>query len=331
MKKWFIFYFTSFFLCIFTLYAIDRLWDPFAIHTPIKKQRVENLTAEYAFLIQRKLQSSIKYYLVGTSRMSRFDMLQAEKGLNQRIASLGVSGSDISQWNLLLERIHANNANAIIGLDLFSLNRQYALSNNKSQINLQKALSNKSHLNINFYFLNSLYLQVIAKTIIKNIFSPRDQYFNSLDKEVYNDIIKTAPYKHFELWDMEIDKLIRKIRNTDIIIIFPEYYSYYCFYANMKIKETTLLDLYLNTIIKIILNSNAEIWIFLDINKITTNRFNFDANAWHFKPKVAKLILETIFDSKTKSNYGFLINKDNYKDQMARIRANISKTCNHYN
>lgn len=319
MKNWFFTFILTLLILFLSFFIIDSLLDPFGIHS-VEKQRVEDLTAEHAFLFPSKLANQSQLYILGTSRTLRFDIAEIQKLSGKKTTFLGLSGSDISQWNLLLNEIHKRGGSAIIGLDLFSLNAKYGKENNKSQILLQDAIKNKSLFFEKAYFLNPLYIQTLAKSSIKNLFSTRIQHFENLNSETYSTPIITKTYKNFTLWNNEVNKLIKQLKDTDYIVIFPEFFQYYCFY-----QQELLLDSYLKAISKIVLESEAKVWSFMDINELTTNRLNYDDNAWHFKPNIASTIAQAIFLQNNK--YGILLTKENLKRKIEKIKIHISNAC----
>lgn len=319
MKNWFFSFILTLLILFLSFFIIDQLLDPFGIHS-VEKQRVEDLTAEHAFLFPSKLANQSQLYILGTSRTLRFDIAEIQKLSGKKTTFLGLSGSDISQWNLLLNKIHQRGGSAIIGLDLFSLNAKYGKENNKSQTLLQDVVKNKSPFFEKIYFLNPLYIQTLIKSSIKNLFSTRIQHFKNLNSETYSTPIITKTYENFTLWDDEINKLVKQLKSTDYIVIFPEFFQYYCFY-----QRELLLNSYLETISKIVLESKAEVWSFMDINELTTNRFNYDDNAWHFKPNIASTIAQTIFLQN--NNYGTLLTKQNLRKEIEKIRMHILNAC----
>lgn len=321
MKRWFFSFILTLLALFLFLFIIDRLLDPFGIHS-IKEQRVEDLTAEHAFLFPPKLTNQSQLYILGTSRTLRFDIAEIQELSKKKTTFLGLSGSDISQWNLLLHEVHKQGARAIIGLDLFSLNANYGKENKKSQLLLQEVITNKNFFTERLYFLNPLYIQTFLKTSIKILFSPRNLHFINLNHDNTIAPITTKTYKDFLLWDNEINTFIKQLKNTDYVIIFPEYYKYYCFYQNDK---NSLLDIYTRVISKIVTESEAKVWNFMDTNEMTMDRSYYDSNAWHFKPNVANMIIQAIFSKNP--NYGILLTRQNLKTEIAKIKTNISKAC----
>lgn len=323
--KWFGCFVFGIFSVIALLFLSSELLDPYGLKNTNGK-RVENLNSEETFLYPLKIQPN-SYYLVGTSRTLAFDIAQIEEKIGKKTYFLGISGSNINQWLFLIEKIKAKQSNIILGLDLFSLNQTQIKTNTKPQILLHNAFDNSNYFQNTFYFLNSNFIQTSFSTIFRNLFLPRDHLFTTqnLKTTQENFEIKKGPYKDFVLASNKFEKLLGFLSSQDIVIVFPEYWKYYKFYAQQKNQNNTpLIDEYMDIIKKISQETKAQIWVFGGINTITLNDENFDYDYWHFKPKVAEMIVNRIFgDNKQIYDFGFQLDRNQIDKQLSEWKMQI--------
>lgn len=307
-------YFISFSIGVITVIAIlfftSLLLDPYGLKNTDNK-RMENLNSEESFLYPLKIHPNA-YYLLGTSRTLAFNMEQIEKNLNKKAYFLGISGSNIDQWLFLIKKIKEKKSNIILGIDLFSLNQTQIQKTTKTKDLLEQTFNNFNSFEKYFYFLNANFIQTSFAAILRDFFLPKTHLF---DTQNSNNIqakfkIQTTPYQNFQLAKYHFAELIKYLNSKDIIIVFPEYWKYYLYYSQQQsLNHLSLLDEYIQIIKTLAIQTKAQIWIFGGINSITIQDKNFDYDYWHFKPKVAELIVNRIFNqSPTLADFGFKIN-----------------------
>lgn len=323
--KWLTAFVSGQLLVIVLLFLLSDFLDPYGLKETQNK-RVENLNSEEAFLYPLKIQPN-SYYLVGTSRTLAFDIKTIEKNLKRKTYFLGISGSNINQWLFLVQKIKERKSNIILGLDLFSLNQTQIKENTKSQILLDQTFKDFNFFTKYFYFLNSNFIQTSFSTIFKNFFVPKNHLFNTqnLNNSQNNFKIKENPYKNFRLAQNQFHKLLSYLSPQDIVIVFPEYWKYYTFYLRHSSFDCqNLLEEYIQTIKILAMQTQAQIWIFGGINSITLEDKNFDYDYWHFKPKIAELIVKRIFKQQIDiQDFGFEINRKNLDEQLQEWKDKI--------
>lgn len=310
---------------ITTLFLASIFLDPYGLYNTHNK-RTENLNSEESFLYPLKIQPN-SYYLVGTSRTLAFDIQTLENNLKKKTYFLGISGSNISHWLLLIQKIKEKQSNVILGLDLFSLNATQIQDNSKTSILLNQAFRNFNFFTKNLYFLNSSFIQACCSSVLKNFFIPSNQFFITQNlNNVQNTFqIKEEYYKNFRVAKQELDRLSLHLSAQDIVIIFPEYWKYYLYYSRQQsLDHISLLDEYIQVIKTFANQTKAQIWIFGGINSITLQDKNFDYDYWHFKPKIADLIIKKIFkQEKYLQDFGFQIDRNNIERQMQEWKNKI--------
>lgn len=330
-------YFLSFFLgmttVILLLFLTNLFLDPYGLKNTSNK-RMENLNSEESFLYPIKIHSNA-YYLLGTSRTLAFNIEQIEKNLNKKTYFLGISGSNIDQWLVLIKRIKEKKSNIILGIDLFSLNQTQIQKNIKAKTLLYQTFDNFTLFEQYFYFLNANFIQTVFSTVLRDLFLPKTHLFNTQNS---NDIqttfeIQTAPYQNFQLAKSHFSELLKYLNSGDIIIIFPEYWKYYLYYSRQQsLDHSSLLDEYIQIIKALAIQTKAQIWIFGGINSITREDKNFDFDYWHFKPKVAKLMVDKIFGTnQIVLDFGFQLNQKLVDQQLQAWKENILRYQNQIN
>lgn len=325
MRKWFLLYFSGCISTLSILLILSIIIDPYGFRTKNNK-RFDFINNESPFLISKKINLQTEYYLLGTSRTLRINLIHLEKYLQSPVAFLGISGQSFSQLLILVKKLKKQHARLIIGLDPFSLNAFYDQKNQNNILTLQNAIQNNQFCST-FYFLNPSFIEHIFKTIFHNtvLKTPTNTLFTNWDKDIpknntYQDIQKKFneqdTFKQYHIDQNQLIELISLLTEEDTIIIFPHYFLYYRFF-----KETNIQQKYFKAIEQIALKTQAKIWSFYDINDITKNSDNFDDYGWHFKPKIGDMILETIFSKNF--NYGiklgYPINKKNVQKILQQI------------
>ncbi|RDU68661.1 hypothetical protein CQA62_06045 [Helicobacter cholecystus] len=324
-------YFVSFFIgaisIIVILFFTSLVLDPYGLKST-KNKRMENLTSEESFLYPLKIHSNA-YYLIGTSRTLAFNIEQIEKNLNKKTYSLGISGSNIEQWLFLIKKIKEKKSSIILGIDLFSFNQTQIQENMKTQDLLDQTFSDFNLFKKYFYFLNANFIQTSFNTILRDLFLSKTHLFNTQNSNNIQTTfkIRTAPYQNFQLAKSYFAELIKYLDSKDIVIVFPEYWKYYLYYSQQQtLNHLSLLEEYIQIIKTLATQTKAQIWIFGGINPITMQEKNFDYDYWHFKPKVAELIIDKIFNQiPMMIDFGFRIDSENAEKQMQRWKEAILK------
>lgn len=324
--KWFASFIFGVLFIVIILFLSSEFIDPYGLKNTQNK-RAENLNSEEAFLYPLKIQPN-SYYLLGTSRTLAFDIKTIEENLKKKTYFLGISGSNINQWLLLTQKIKEKKSNIILGLDLFSLNQIQNQKNTKPQILLNEAFGDFNFFTKNFYFLNSNFIQTLCSTIFRDLFTPKNHLFSTQNAKNLQEKfeIKTKPYQDFKLDKQRYFKLLAHLSSEDIVMVFPEYWQYYPFYLQQQSQDgKSLLEEYIQIIKILAKETKAQIWMFGGINSITLEDKNFDYDYWHFKPKVADMIVDKIFKKTlTPQDFGFKINRNQIDRQLEEWKKQIT-------
>lgn len=222
----------------------------------------------------------------------------------------------------------------ILGFDAFTLNDSRMLHSeikNRS-IALENELSSKSL----WYLSLEPALMASAKHLLKKLAgeSTDDFYeifnsksnpaptFKGIDKHLNISMTYPPEKGSFAKYDINISKinnLAQNLTSNDIVIIYPKYYMHYLLFDEFQDIETK----YFEAIKYLVQKTSSTVWSFYGINSITTNPKNFDADGWHFKPKIAELVFAKVFSDKNKTvpaDFGVKLTSQNINSHLAKLR-----------
>ena len=310
--------------------------DPYGYFNQ-KDKFIEDLTRiNKPIVLNTKLYSRGKIYIIGTSRQMRINPKLIEKYTKQYIQNINISGSTLSENYMISKKVKKLNKNFIYGFDCFSLNK-YRMEN-FSQISdryrtYEKELSNESNVVIKGLVNIDMLFESIKYFFKKYIFLRNLDYIELLENNKLYDYNKTkiiddfnnkrekSSYKNYTLYkDKKIMELAKIADKNDIFIIYPKYIFYYKMFQKYQNIETK----YFHAIKLLVKNTKAKVFIFYGVNELTTNIDNFDTNGWHFKPKIAKILYDEVYGVKQFKN-GFLLTKNNVDYYLKKLHVDVKK------
>lgn len=329
--------FTS--LIVLLVGGFNLIVDPFGIRT-IDGKFSEYLSMEENFRIHKaKIFSNYPNTIVfGSSRAQRIDPKNLKAyGINARITP--ISGNTLDEEILIAEYAKNNGKNLILGFDAFTLNdsrmKHTEIINRK--IALENELNSKS-----FWFLSleptliSSVKHLLKKIVGKNTNGLFEVYnnesnpvptFEGIDKHLNLSMSypsKKGSFSHYDVNISKINTLSQILTSDDIVIIYPKYYMHYLLFDEFQNIETK----YFGAIRHLVQNTQASVWCFYGVNPITINPDNFDANGWHFKPKVAELVFAKVFGDTNKTvpaDFGVKLTSQNIDAHLAKLKADRTK------
>ncbi len=333
IKIWFIIFITIPIVGIFNYFI-----DPYGLNSSQNKFDLSLTNVSKPNILKLKINLKADYYLIGSSRLMRVSPEIIENNLlDKKVFNIGISAATFDENLMLAKQVISNNSNFIFGFDAFTLNKNRL--NNIDLLNRKKkykeALTSKTI--ISEYFSLDLLITSI-EDLHKRISGEKlDEFFTSENnKEVRTTIdgvekfLKNigkdgiANFNNFEIVaESDIIQLAKTASKDDIFIIYPKHYYHYV--INQKYQN--IEDKYFRAIKLLVNNTNAKVWSFYQINEITKNEKNFDENGWHFKPKIANMIFNRIYqgDKTTVSsiNFGVLLTKDNVQKNLSSISNQV--------
>ncbi|PRM89590.1 hypothetical protein CJ671_06660 [Aliarcobacter cryaerophilus] len=310
--------------------------DPYGLIT--SKNKFDNnlgITSNPS-ITKLKIDLKADYYLIGTSRVIRVNPNLIEKYLiDKKVYNINISGATFEENTMLANIVHKNSSNFIYGFDAFTLNKNsHSEERFKTYKNeLENEFSYFSYFNIDF-LTTSLY-HIIKKTLNINfnkgfILENEKNYiatFQGIEKHLNlsNLGTKKTGYTNYEIPnEIDILELSKNTTSDDIFIIYPKHFYHYILFQ----KYQDIEQKYFEAIKLLVNNTNAKVWSFYGINKITLDDKNFDENGWHFKPKISNLIFAKIFNDKSveiPEDFGVLVTKDNIDEHLENLRKQIEE------
>lgn len=283
-------------------------------------------------VLNTKLYTNGKIYLIGTSRQMRVNPNLIHNYTNKEVRNINISGSTLSENLMIAKKVKQLGKNFIYGFDCFSLNeyRIKKFSELKSRYISYKNELSKSSFTLLHGLLNFDIIKVTIRHTLYQLLN-KDLYFNDNKENItvydynqtriintFNEVSKKGNFTKFTLYpDKKILELAKLADEKDIFIIYPEYFFYYKMFQKYQNIEKS----YFHAIKILVKNTKAKVWIFYGINKITTNVNNFDTDGWHFHPKIAKLIYNDVYSNK--SNIGYLLTNDKVDEYLKNLHNQI--------
>ena len=324
IKKYLLVWLTAVFIIISIIGFINYKSDIYGINT-LENKFINLTTTNNHIRILDKLNAEVDYYLIGTSRLLRVDPLMVEKYFKKSVRNINISGSSFYENLYLVQKVKEKSSNVIYGFDAFSLNE------NRKQLDRLEVLYEKEK-NYNYehvyqffttdYLNNSIlykFYEYIGKDINyafnkENAYKPNKPTFKDIQKEL--DV-----YANYEIVpNAQIKKLAKTFTKNDIVIIYPKYYMYYKYFQ----KNYELEEKYFDALRILVNNTDAKVYSFYGINKLTTDYRNYDNSGWHFKPKIADKIFKCISQNNCSNMSGYLLTSENIENTLNNIQSDVN-------
>ena len=284
-----------------------------------------------------RINSDGYYYLVGSSRMARVDPKVIEVITGKKTHNIKIDGATLSENSMLASQVKDQGDYFIYGFDAFSTNKNretFKEINKRYKIYSKELESYKSF--IKYYnsditirsiqhLIKYLLKEKINKQYIEENFQDSSFRFDLAqnDSGVLNNL-EQSNFSNYEAYSSEeITKLAKLGTKDDIFIIFPKYVSFYYLFSKHQDVESK----YFSAIRSLVENTEAQVWSFYGVNKITQTQNNFIDNGWHFKPQISNIIFKEIFETEvdiSRDKIGVLVTKENLNDYLSNLRKDIS-------
>lgn len=306
----------------------NYLLDPFGLGSVEKKDFYNLSKAEFSYMYPAKIAQKVPYYLVGTSRTWYLSLPSLSHYLKNHTIRVGMASQSLDEMLLLTTHIKANGGHFIAGFDAFSIN-----ATRKAPNRLQQEFAKDTHTNTIGFLLNPRTTQASLRYVKDLLLSrPMEWLFDKVDSQsgAHNSHEEILHYRFvqkredmlYESYTPNTQKILQLARladSSDIFVIFPKYAYYYELFARYGVQEP-----YFRAIEILVRNTKARVFSFYGINSITRDRDNFDDYAWHFKPKIGKLILARIFGDPNVSvphDFGIELTRDNITPYLQSLRG----------
>lgn len=323
-KKWF---FTSVYILLgfsFGLWMFIFLTDPYGYFSKEKKYIYDTTHIDYPNVIHNKILTKNDIYLIGSSRQMRIDPQLVQTYTGKSVQCIAQMTSTMDDNIFLAEKIKKLDKNFIFSFDAFSLNQSRINSNKalRDRLNTykQEFENSQNTTGLSAYIKNNIYLSLFNMDLFLTSLQHHLLYLkgkeynyyeaeeDSYDYPFIKSVLKhsfanlnnsnlesnnfSGLYKNYSAYDDQtIIKIAKLATKDDMFIIYPKhayYYKMFQEYGNIQAQ-------YFHSIKVLVDNTEARVISFYDVNEYTLNDNNFDFFAWHFKPKVGKLILENIY------------------------------------
>jgi hypothetical protein len=327
--------FVLFLSLFFLLIAFNYFIDPYGYQSRNGKFTKNLSMFNKPHVSNARLNSHGYYYLIGSSRMSRVDPNLIEKLTGKDTHNLKIDGATLSENAFIASKIKEQSKFFIYSFDAFSLNKNresFKEINNRFKV-YQNELTKNSFFDK--YYNSDITLRSLQHVI--KFFRNESYDKQNLEENIENssfsfDLAKNSSgflnnsdkgnFLNYESYsNKEIIQLAKLGTKNDIFVIFPKYKSYYYLFAKYQEIESK----YFESIKTLVENTDAEVWSFYGVNKITQDEQNFIDNGWHFKPELSNIIFSEIFISQkdSLSKTGFLITKENVSQYLMDLNSEI--------
>ncbi|MDC1387024.1 hypothetical protein N8384_06485 [Candidatus Thioglobus sp.] len=284
-----------------------------------------------------RINSDGYYYLVGSSRMARVDPKVIELITGKKTHNIKIDGATLSENSMLAYKVKDQGNFFIYGFDAFSTNKNretFKEINKRYKIYSKELESYKSF--IKYYnsditirsiqhLIKYLLKEKINKQYIEENFQDSSFRFDLAqnDSGVLNNLDQSN-FSNYETYSSEeITKLAKLGTKNDIFIIFPKFVSFYYLFSKHQDVERK----YFSAIRSLVENTEAQVWSFYGVNKITQTQNNFIDNGWHFKPQISNIIFKEVFETEvdiSRDKIGVLVTKENINDYLSNLSMDIS-------